>query len=349
MLKIQTVIGNWSIILCQLLTGIIQYNHTKKEVGYFLEKWKIISCKFDVDCLNVVWSTIMVWHGLTLEQGKCSHWQLCAGHCSHRMWHAMDLSQFGRKSFISQRALEEVLTVCKSNLDELATTGTSRTSIKRSRDTAFDTNTPYGKLMQRFTLVGENGEAVSVDFISPQAMLWHACSECPKFARAVQQMLVKERPTIQKPLTVCLYADEISPGNNLKRDNRRRVQAIYWSIRQLGPMQLSMESSWFFFHWFVQRRWTRWRTACLKLQGNVWRFSTNKAWTSGRGSSCRFLMQSTCLCLLRLDTLWRTNLPSNSSSRTRGRGANSFVCSVRTVCRDGTHRRTQRDWFFMTP
>ena len=159
----------------------------------------------------------------------------------------MDLSQFGRKSFISQRALEEVLTVCKSNLDELATTGTSRTSIKRSRDTAFDTNTPYGKLMQRFTLVGENGEAVSVDFISPQAMLWHACSECPKFARAVQQMLVKERPTIQKPLTVCLYADEISPGNNLKRDNRRRVQAIYWSIRQLGPMQLSMESSWFFF------------------------------------------------------------------------------------------------------
>lgn len=247
MLKIQTVIGNWSIILCQLLTGIIQYNHTKKEVGYFLEKWKIISCKFDVDCLNVVWSTIMVWHGLTLEQGKCSHWQLCAGHCSHRMWHAMDLSQFGRKSFISQRALEEVLTVCKSNLDELATTGTSRTSIKRSRDTAFDTNTPYGKLMQRFTLVGENGEAVSVDFISPQAMLWHACSECPKFARAVQQMLVKERPTIQKPLTVCLYADEISPGNNLKRDNRRRVQAIYWSIRQLGPMQLSMESSWFFF------------------------------------------------------------------------------------------------------
>lgn len=76
MLKIQTVIGNWSIILCQLLTGIIQYNHTKKEVGYFLEKWKIISCKFDVDCLNVVWSTIMVWHGLTLEQGKCSHWHV---------------------------------------------------------------------------------------------------------------------------------------------------------------------------------------------------------------------------------------------------------------------------------
>ena len=158
----------------------------------------------------------------------------------------MDLSQFGRKSFISQRALEEVLTVCKNHPDELARTGTSRASIKRSRETAFDATTPYGKLLQQFALVGENGEAISVDFISPQAMLRQACSESPKFATAVQQMLVKEKPTIQKPLTVCLYADEISPGNNLKRDNRRRVQALYWSLRQLGPMKLAMESSWFF-------------------------------------------------------------------------------------------------------
>lgn len=61
----------------------------------------------------------------------------------------------------------------------------------------------------------------------------------------MEQMLSQHQPG--RPLSLCLYSDEISPGNNLKRDKRRRVQAIYWSIKELGCARLCMESSWFIF------------------------------------------------------------------------------------------------------
>ena len=157
----------------------------------------------------------------------------------------MDLSSLGRKCFISQRALEEVLTYCKENPDELQSAGTSRSAVKRSREAAFAIQTPYGPIEQMLSLKAKDGGNVNVTYLAPGPMLCHACHSSAQFGECVDQMLSEHH--VGRQLTLCLYSDEISPGNNLKRDNRRRVQAIYWSIQELGCERLCMEASWFIF------------------------------------------------------------------------------------------------------
>lgn len=44
---------------------------------------------------------------------------------------------------------------------------------------------------------------------------------------------------------VVLYSDEVSPGNQPKHTNRRKLQVVYWSLQELGSLRLTNESSWF--------------------------------------------------------------------------------------------------------
>ena len=158
----------------------------------------------------------------------------------------MAFVHLGRKSFISQRALEEVLQWAKDNPELLAETGASRSNLKRQREEAFDIRTTYGPLLRQWKLTGQKGQTIAVDYLHPAAMLSHVSANCGGFARILKQLLEERRPTPDTPFTVVLYCDEVTPGNQLKRDNRRKVQAVYWSLLELGPKRLSNESSWFF-------------------------------------------------------------------------------------------------------
>ena len=119
----------------------------------------------------------------------------------------MDLSSLGRKCFISQRALEEVLTYCKENPDELQAAGTSRSAVKRSREAAFAIQTPYGPIEQVLSLKAKDGGNVNVTYLAPGPMLYHACHSSAKFGECVDQMLSEHHAGRQ--LTLCLYSDEI--------------------------------------------------------------------------------------------------------------------------------------------
>lgn len=33
---------------------------------------------------------------------------------------------------------------------------------------------------------------------------------------------------------MAIYSDEVSPGNQLKHTNQRKVQVLYWSLQELG-------------------------------------------------------------------------------------------------------------------
>lgn len=158
----------------------------------------------------------------------------------------MAFVHLGRKSFISQRALEEVLQWAKENPDVLADTGASRSNLKRQREQAIDIRTQYGPLLQHWKLTGKKGNTIAVDYLHPAAMLWHVVATCDGFSNVLKQLVEDRRPTPDTPFTLVLYCDEVTPGNQLKRDNRRKVQAVYWSILELGPKLLSNEVSWFF-------------------------------------------------------------------------------------------------------
>ena len=44
---------------------------------------------------------------------------------------------------------------------------------------------------------------------------------------------------------VARYNDEVSPGNQLKHHNKRKIQTIYWSFLDFGAAALSKENNWF--------------------------------------------------------------------------------------------------------
>ncbi len=50
-----------------------------------------------------------------------------------------------------------------------------------------------------------------------------------------------------QPWDLCIYCDEVSPGNQLKPQNDRKLQVVYFSLKQLGGLALSKEDSWFIF------------------------------------------------------------------------------------------------------
>ena len=157
----------------------------------------------------------------------------------------MDLARLGRKCFVSQNALGEILTWAKQNPDTLAELGTSRASIKRAREDACDIVTSYGKLLQEMSLRGKNGNEIKVAYLAPAAMLQHAASSCEKFGQCLGKVLEGRLSSVERPYTIVIYSDEVSPGNQLKHTNRRKLQVLYWSLQELGPLRLSSESSWF--------------------------------------------------------------------------------------------------------
>ena len=135
----------------------------------------------------------------------------------------MDLARLGRKCFVSQNALGEILTWAKQNPDTLAELG-------RAREDACDISTSYGKLLQEMTLRGKTGHEIKVAYLAPAAMLQHVRDSAAGKARSVR-----------RPETIVLYSDEVSPGNQLKHTNRRKLQVVH----ELGSLRLTKESSWF--------------------------------------------------------------------------------------------------------
>ena len=53
-------------------------------------------------------------------------------------------------------------------------------------------------------------------------------------------MLEERLSSAERPYTIAIYSDEVSPGNQLKHTN-----VLYWSLQELGPLRLSNESSCF--------------------------------------------------------------------------------------------------------
>ena len=95
----------------------------------------------------------------------------------------MAFVHLGRKSFMSQRALEEVLQWAKEHPELLAESGASRSNLKRQSEESFDVRTTYGPLLQQWKLTGQTGQTIAVDYLRPAAMLSHVAANCDGFAK----------------------------------------------------------------------------------------------------------------------------------------------------------------------
>ena len=146
------------------------------------------------------------------------------------------LSDFGHRSYVSQSGLAGVLKIIR---DRGMPTSTSRRSVKRSRENAARLQTIHGPLIKSFTC---NGKVI--EYVDPPALLAHTCASCEGFSNFMLQKLDNHASDISQPWGLIIYMDEVSPGNQLRHDNKRKMHAVYYSFVQFGADGLSNESCW---------------------------------------------------------------------------------------------------------
>ena len=89
-----------------------------------------------------------------------------------------------------------------------------------------------------------NGGSWRWHFLSPQSVLKHILEGSPAVADAYRQVLALRPNTQQAPWKMIWYFDEITPGNALRPDNRRKTMAVYISFAELGPSLLCKSEFW---------------------------------------------------------------------------------------------------------
>lgn len=138
------------------------------------------------------------------------------------------LARIGSRSFLTQRALAHVL----EDLDKLDAppTAKSRSSIKRAHVAAISDPESLLPMLGQWDVITVDGGTMPVPFVWPAAVLSMMCKRSPGFSELLQQTFRARPPTPERPYRIVVYADEITPGNALKADNRRKTWAFYWSI-----------------------------------------------------------------------------------------------------------------------
>ena len=156
---------------------------------------------------------------------------------------ALDIASLGRRSFISQSALAEVLTAVRES-GELPQT-CSKSTVKRRREEAAQVETPYGPLIQFLEAESEDGTFKKIPYAHPGAFMHHASGTCPGFRRLLD-LAAATNPanSTLSPWHVAIYFDEVGPGNQLKIHNKRKLWAVYYSVKQFGGYELTQEHSW---------------------------------------------------------------------------------------------------------
>ena len=146
----------------------------------------------------------------------------------------------GKVPYVSQSALAALVTEAREGrLPDVA----GRGHIREAAEAAASEATHYGPLLQTVQVIGCDGTQIDVEIQHPFAMLCAAARRA-KFSRLLEATHAREPSSPHRPWGMCLYSDEVTPGNRLKPDPRQMVQSVYWSILNFGAAALSKEDFW---------------------------------------------------------------------------------------------------------
>ena len=124
----------------------------------------------------------------------------------------------------------------------------SRSSVKRSREEAVNVNSLHGSLLRRMTIPFETDDTQGLEFsyIDPVSMLSYVVHFSHAFSTIMLRCHERNPSDINNPWDIIFYSDEVTIGDPLSvHKNSRKVQALYWSIKELGPEVLSCDDAWF--------------------------------------------------------------------------------------------------------
>ena len=134
---------------------------------------------------------------------------------------------------------------------ELCASGSAVSYRRQVRDAVEDIPlhavTPYGPMIRQLELPttgASNGASpLFLHYVHPLALLSHLASTNADLFNLVKS--IAER--VNHRLRICIYIDEINPGNPLAPDPQLLLQATYWTILDFPYWLLSRKSSWFCF------------------------------------------------------------------------------------------------------
>ena len=146
-----------------------------------------------------------------------------------------------RLPHVSQSALASVLREARNtDLTKLA----GRKDIRSARDLFVNMSTPYGTVHQNFQVTLSNGRRLKVEYQNPQAMLYALSLTSTSFSRMIERSHDRALSSPTSPWGFVFYNDEVTPGNQLRQHNPRKLEAFYWSLAELGMHVLCDEEAW---------------------------------------------------------------------------------------------------------
>ena len=157
-----------------------------------------------------------------------------------------NLASLGRDRYCSQAGIAALLKeIEKHGLPDKI----SRSALKRARDEDLkQCSNIYGDLIVQTELdmlddKGKPAVKQSFPFINPLCFLQNILTNCEPFKDYFAAHLLTHGKSIESPLRIAVYADEVNPGNQLRHDQTRKCQIIYWAFLD-GP-GIGVDQLWF--------------------------------------------------------------------------------------------------------
>lgn len=111
--------------------------------------------------------------------------------------------------------------------------------LTRAHRVHCDAVTPYGTVVQKMPLPLPG--LPIWEYCHPLAFIHYMSTISVAFASTMDTTITAASGT---PLRIILYIDEICPGNPLRPDKGRTLQAIYWAILEWPQWLLSRTAAW---------------------------------------------------------------------------------------------------------
>ena len=149
----------------------------------------------------------------------------------------------GRLPYMSQSALSSILKIYRDEPD-IVPKAVRRADIRDARDAMVRRRTPYGALHQCMDVETIKGGTIKVEYQHPMAMLYTISIDSPWFSNMVERAHNTTPSNHARPWSLIYYNDEVTIGNQLRKRNPRKCEAIYWSLLEFGLDALSDEEAW---------------------------------------------------------------------------------------------------------
>ena len=140
-----------------------------------------------------------------------------------------------------------------------ALTGEHRELLRHKIKENAQQDTPLGAICKTMRVPTELPSPPQVlDYICPLAFLWKLCFQSRRFFELLQRCPGTGDPAQPGIVArLCLYLDDVMPGNQHRPDSGRSYVAIYWTLLDLPDWMLHSTNGWFVLAFVPKKIWLK--------------------------------------------------------------------------------------------